>query len=458
MVVTRTTGTNAGSYTSTASCSSVTGGQAKCSNYTLTGTTKAFTIGKKTTTVTAASASKTYDGSALTKTSGCASSTNLVSGHTATCTNSGTITNAGSVTNTLSTVVIKDASGTVVTKNYTITKANGTLTVNKKSITVTWKSTTTFTYNGSYQGPSLSSTSLTGANSETVYIAITSGAPSTSAGSYTAKATCVHVSKGSETKNCDNYTLSGGSKAYTISKAKPNVTIASSTWFNSSAYPVSQKANVAGTFNDAVSDGSTSIVQIVSNSSISVGANAVAMMVLKSNGTGTKNITIKFTPTDTTNYYSVTKTFTAKSDKTGPTIPFERFTEGKGTNWCNTDNWLLGWAPEDKNSGVSSTIPNLSSSSSQIKFSVGGVTKSASFGYDCPNVSACKTFYNKYIKGNDLSSYSNFYYMMYKPKTSGVGTGNTKIVIPAGLFKDNVGNSNVKTTLYGATLTSSACK
>ena len=48
--------------------------------------------------------------------------------------------------------------------------------------------------------------------------------------------------------------------------------------------------------------------------------------------------------------------------------------------------------------------------------------------------------------------------MMYKPKTSGVGTGNTKIVIPAGLFKDNVGNSNVKTTLYGATLTSSACK
>ena len=458
MAVTRTTGTNAGSYTSTASCSSVTGGQAKCSNYTLTGTTKAFTIGKKTTTVTAASASKTYDGSALTKTSGCASSTNLVSGHTATCTNSGTITNAGSTTNKLNTVVIKDASGTDVTKNYTITKANGTLTVNKKSITVTWKSTTTFTYNGSYQGPSLSSTSLTGANSETVYIAITSGAQSTSAGSYTAKATCVHVSKGSETKNCDNYTLSGGSKAYTISKAKPNVTIASSTWFNSSAYPVSQKANVAGTFNDAVSDGSTSIVQIVSNSSISVGANAVAMMVLKSNGTGTKNITIKFTPTDTTNYYSVTKTFTAKSDKTGPTIPFERFTEGKGTNWCNTDNWLLGWAPEDKNSGVSSTIPNLSSSSSQIKFSVGGVTKSASFGYDCPNVSACKTFYNKYIKGNDLSSYSNFYYMMYKPKTSGVGTGDTKIVIPAGLFKDNVGNSNVKTTLYGATLTSSACK
>ena len=458
MTVTKTTGTNAGSYTSTASCSSVKGGQAKCSNYTLTGTTKAFTIGTKATTVTAASASKTYDGTALIKTSGCASSTNLATGHTATCTNSGTITNAGSATNTLSRVVIKDANGTDVTKNYTITKANGKLTVNKKSVTVTWGSTTKFTYNGNSQGPSLSSTSLTGANSETVYIAITSGASSTSVGSYTAKATCVHVSKGSETKSCDNYTLSGGSKTYTISKATPTVTIASSTWFNSTAYPVSQKANVAGTFEDTVSDGSTSIVQIVSNSKLSVNANAVAMMVLKSNGTGTKNITIKFTPTDTTNYNPVTKTFTAKSDKTGPTISFERFTEGKGTNWCNKDNWLLGWAPEDKNSGVSSTIPDLSSSSSQITFSVGGVTKSASFGYDCPNVATCTAFYNKYIKKNNLSSYSNFYYMMYKPTTSGVGTGDTKIVIPAGLFKDNVGNPNVKTTLYGATLTSSACK
>ena len=44
--VTRTTGTNAGSYTSTASISSVTGGRARKENYTLTGNTKAFTINK----------------------------------------------------------------------------------------------------------------------------------------------------------------------------------------------------------------------------------------------------------------------------------------------------------------------------------------------------------------------------------------------------------------------------
>ena len=44
--VTRTTGTNAGSYTSTASISSVTGGRAKIGNYELSENTKAFTINK----------------------------------------------------------------------------------------------------------------------------------------------------------------------------------------------------------------------------------------------------------------------------------------------------------------------------------------------------------------------------------------------------------------------------
>ena len=50
--ITRTTGRNAGSYTSTATISSVTGGQGLTSNYTLTGATKAFTIRKATPTLT----------------------------------------------------------------------------------------------------------------------------------------------------------------------------------------------------------------------------------------------------------------------------------------------------------------------------------------------------------------------------------------------------------------------
>ena len=50
--VTRTTGTNAGSYTSTASISSVTGGRAKVENYKLTEAAKAFTINKANLTLT----------------------------------------------------------------------------------------------------------------------------------------------------------------------------------------------------------------------------------------------------------------------------------------------------------------------------------------------------------------------------------------------------------------------
>ena len=50
--ITRTTGTNAGSYTSTASISSVAGGRAKTENYKLTGAAKAFTINKANLTLT----------------------------------------------------------------------------------------------------------------------------------------------------------------------------------------------------------------------------------------------------------------------------------------------------------------------------------------------------------------------------------------------------------------------
>ena len=53
MTVTRTTSTNAGSnLSSTASCSSVSGGQKKCSNYTLTNNTKKYSIAKANSSIT----------------------------------------------------------------------------------------------------------------------------------------------------------------------------------------------------------------------------------------------------------------------------------------------------------------------------------------------------------------------------------------------------------------------
>ena len=60
--LTVTGATNVGNYTATASISSVTNGRANKSNYTLTGTTKAFTITNATMTVSATGYTGTYDG------------------------------------------------------------------------------------------------------------------------------------------------------------------------------------------------------------------------------------------------------------------------------------------------------------------------------------------------------------------------------------------------------------
>ena len=137
-------GTNAGSYTVTASLS----GFSRWSDGTTGNKTFTCSIGKKAVTVTASSGSKTYDGSALSNTTGCSiTAGSVLTGHTVTCSNSGSITNKGSVANTLNSVVVKSGT-TDVSGNYAITKRNGTLTVNARSITVT-ASGGSKTYDGS---------------------------------------------------------------------------------------------------------------------------------------------------------------------------------------------------------------------------------------------------------------------------------------------------------------------
>ena len=137
-------GTNAGSYTVTASLS----GFSRWSDGTTGNKTFTCSIGKKAVTVTASSGSKTYDGSALSNTTGCSiTAGSVLTGHTVICSNSGSITNKGSVANTLNSVVVKSGT-TDVSGNYAITKRNGTLTVNARSITVT-ASGGSKTYDGS---------------------------------------------------------------------------------------------------------------------------------------------------------------------------------------------------------------------------------------------------------------------------------------------------------------------
>jgi len=246
MAVTRGTKTVVGSnYTVTASCSSISGGQAKCGNYTLTNTTSpAFSITAKAVTVTASSSSKTYDGTALTKTTGCDVTTgSLVSGHSVTCTNTGSIIDAGSTTNTISSVVIKNSSGDDVTSNYAITKVSGTLTVNKRNATVTW-SNTTLTYNGSSQAPTASVTS-TGVNGETMTVTVTGAQTDASSSNYTATASCSSVSGGQA--KCGNYNLTPATSNFKINAKSVAVTWGTTTTFTYNGSGQAPTASVTST-------------------------------------------------------------------------------------------------------------------------------------------------------------------------------------------------------------------
>ena len=97
-------------------------------NYTGTRTIN-FIITQRAVTIKPKDASKVYDTLPLTSNVAEVTAGDLVTGHTATITTTGSITEVGSITNTISTLIIKNASGTDVTSNYDITKGVGTLTV-----------------------------------------------------------------------------------------------------------------------------------------------------------------------------------------------------------------------------------------------------------------------------------------------------------------------------------------
>lgn len=128
-------------------------------------------ISKKAATVTAGSATKVYDGTALTKNT--ASLSGQVSGHTlSTYTVTGSQTTVGTSSNVPSAAVIKDGSSNTVTDNYTITYTNGTLEVTNATITVKTSGQNSvinqsYTYSGSAQGVGLVATTV---NSQTATI------------------------------------------------------------------------------------------------------------------------------------------------------------------------------------------------------------------------------------------------------------------------------------------------
>ena len=201
--LTRTTQTNVGSHTSTASCSSVSGGRSKCSNYTLTNNTKSFTINKKSVS-TPTCAAKTYTGTSQTLMS--SSSEYTVSGTT-------TGTDAGTYSVTVT------PTGNYQWSDNTTSSKSVSCKIDKKSVSVIWGGTTSFTYNGSAQGPTVT-TPVTGVNGEKLNLTRTT---QTAVGNYTSTASCSSVSGG--LAKCSNYSLNNATKAYTISYNTFNITL-----------------------------------------------------------------------------------------------------------------------------------------------------------------------------------------------------------------------------------------
>lgn len=129
--------TDAGESSVTAVFTVKNGNDDVTAKYTITVVPGKLTVKSRAVTVTAASASKIYDGRPLTRDSYSITSGELVKGHKLTASVSGSQTEIGSSANSIvkSSIKITDSSGKDVSANYTVTAAAGTLSVGRDPIT-----------------------------------------------------------------------------------------------------------------------------------------------------------------------------------------------------------------------------------------------------------------------------------------------------------------------------------
>ncbi|MBQ6348512.1 MAG: hypothetical protein IJI71_13310, partial [Clostridia bacterium] len=177
---------------------SITWDRAKAGNYSVNENLGKLTITKNSSTITltAPSASKTYDGTALTcdgRGEKKVTASGLPDGFTVTATASGGQTNVGSSANTVNDgYVIRNADGEDRTANFTnVTKAEGTLTVNPKPLTgaAVTLSATEFTYSGASQNVTVTGVKLNGATLGAGDYTVSGDTSGTDAGTYTVTVT-----------------------------------------------------------------------------------------------------------------------------------------------------------------------------------------------------------------------------------------------------------------------------
>ena len=264
--------TNAGSYTSTASCggvNTVLGISGKCSNYTLTGNTKAFSIERASMTAPSSPSDKNYTGKE--QVSGITCPTGSTAGGMQKATNAGTYKQTCTPDGNHK---WSDNTGTGIKEI--------TWTINPKSVAVTWGTTTLFTYNGGAQAPSVSAT--TGVTGETMTVTRTTGK---NAGSYTSTASCSSVAGGQ--KLCSNYSLTGTTKAYTINKQKVSP-------------PTNLNVTTAGIVTWTGVSNATSYQISMDNTNWTAATSGIDYLSSIISFTGTRTIYLRGINSDTTNY------------------------------------------------------------------------------------------------------------------------------------------------------------
>ena len=138
-------GTDANTYPMGLTAANFTNKSTNFTNVEFVVTDGSLTINKRSVTLTSASDSKVYDGTALEKPVVTVGGDGFVEGQVTEIKATGSVTNAGSVANTITFTPNKE---TFKEGNYAITKTEGTLTIAKRSVLITSQSATK-TYDGS---------------------------------------------------------------------------------------------------------------------------------------------------------------------------------------------------------------------------------------------------------------------------------------------------------------------
>ena len=407
--VTRTTATNAGSYTSTASISSVSGGRAKAGNYTLTGTTKAFTINPSSTAIKVYyPTSATGVGSKTVYRNKCSSSSTVLS-----TTNTGTSNNVlastynglyGSFGGYATTVNTTARATTTITGIATRTETTYYIVTtgsNTSSITATfnyyngsaWTSTTkagTRTNNYAYY-----CTSTTAAKTATAYSHGSIAAPSTSAGPYSTA--YVGWSTGSKSMSTTSVTtanttyyavyrsnvtvkvVTGTAAANVTSKTIYRNAMKDGTVLSESNTGTSNLTTISGAYNYAglATSSGTGTITAITTCAASTTNTFYTVGITKSNATitvtykyqnGSNDTTATGTKTTTTKYYINS----ANQVSSTTTVSSPSFTMPKPTR---TGYEMDGW-------NTSSTATTATYTAGQ-KVSIGNSTTLYAIWYQC---------------------------------------------------------------------------